>query len=61
MLNIRGRYGSESISKEFEHKGISTGRKRVAKLMRMDGLYPKSTPNHYEESPENNGKDVRIF
>lgn len=43
----KGRYGSSRISKELENKGILVSRKRVAKLMRMDGLYPKGTPYHY--------------
>lgn len=41
------RYGSSRISKELENKGILVSRKRVAKLMRMDGLYSKGTPYHY--------------
>ena len=43
----KGRYGSSRISKALENKGILVSRKRVAKLMRLDGLYPKGSPHHY--------------
>ena len=43
----KGRYGSSRISKELENKGILASRKRVAKLMRLEGLYPKGSPNQY--------------
>ena len=43
----KGRYGSSRISKELESKGILVSRKRAAKLMRMDGLYPKGSPGCY--------------
>lgn len=43
----KGRYGSWRISRELKNRGILASRKRVAKLMRMDGLYPKGSPHQY--------------
>lgn len=46
-MEHKGRYGSGRISMELGRKGILVSRKRVAKLMRIDGLYPKSSPHQY--------------
>ena len=39
----KGRYGSLRISKVLEQNGIKVNRKRVARLMRLMGLYSKGT------------------
>ena len=38
----RETYGSQRIQVEFAEQGILCGRKRVARLMRTDGLRPKT-------------------
>ena len=43
----KGRYGAGRISEELKKRGIPISRKRVAKLMRMDCLYPKGSPHQY--------------
>lgn len=44
----KGRYGAGRISLVLAERGINCSRKRTAKLMRMEGLYPKGSPYKYK-------------
>lgn len=53
----KSRYGSLRITKVLEQNGIKVNRKRVARLMRMMGLYPKGTNYKYKKYHQNNAKE----
>ena len=57
----KSRYGSLRITKVLEQNGIEVNRKRVARLMRMMGLYPKGTNYKYKKYHQNNAKEECIF
>lgn len=53
FLEHKGRYGSRRISIELEHRGVKVSPKRTAKLMRMEGLFPKGSPHLYRRKYKN--------
>ena len=53
----KGRYGSLRISKVLEQNGIKVNRKRVARLMRLMGLYSKGSQYKYKKYHRNNSKE----
>ncbi len=44
----RGRYGSGRIKKCLEREDIRVSRRRIVRLMRKQGLYPKRFPHRYK-------------
>ena len=53
-----GRYGALRISLELKDKGVIVNRKRVARLMRENGLYALGTSRHYRNyHRKNNNKE----
>lgn len=57
--NSRGRYGSPRIHAELCESGQSTGRKRVARLMRMQGLRARQRHRYWRTTDSRHGLAIK--